>query len=168
MEKDERVPESATRRGQDTEPLSVSESNAKEASSPLVSAAFCVEGDDLVPGVFTAELEIQPSSSDDSSRHTGWLVPSGEDFYRKPFWCIEIPKSGSFDIDDQIACLLDILWPKRAVFRALQRSLTFESAFVANVTIYGGRPVYHLSYETMARMAYFRSKFLLDILDLSG
>jgi hypothetical protein len=137
--------------------------------SPLITTLFYLEGDQLDPKLCTEALGVEPTAFDSSSAlRPGVWVPSGRPNIRLPYWKLKLTKEKSYNIDEPLKRLLDMIWPRREAVIELIRETGYEASFTTTVTIYVDPPRYSLSGNILERLGFFGFDYGLDIYDYSS
>ncbi len=134
---------------------------------PQVTTFFVLKDQRLDPSEVTERFGLKPTKWCAESVRTATIVPSGEPYFRHPFWRLELTKEAVDSTDVGLQRLLDILWPKRGAIVELLAETGWTPIFGTNVTTTHDHPVYELSADTIERLAFFRGEYLLDVFDYS-
>lgn len=136
-----------------------------EEARPLITNFFTITGKDLNIQECTRFLGLQPTETGETIQK-GTSV-DGRTHFRDAFWSIEFTKEPSWEIEEGLIKILDILWPRRECVTAFLSTTGHSALFGTNVSIYASRPLYVLSPQTLSRMAFFETEWGLDIFDYS-
>lgn len=133
-------------------------------SRPLISSHFSIHGETFDPQDCTRAIGIEPTYArrKGMKRRPGSLVA-----LRTSVWTVSFSKVPSDSIDEEIARVIDILWPHQSKVLQFLSSTGLEAGFGNSVTIYEERPLYCLSASTIQRIAAFGVDYGLDIFDYS-
>lgn len=130
--------------------------------SPRLNTSFWLTGECFDPRDFTKIVEMVPTDHGVRGQIRTPRPPVPE-----TFWRLSLEGRRCYEIDEALAELLDLLWPKREAIRSFAKSTGAAVGFDTNVTILEDRPVYSLSPRSLSRMAYLGADYGLDIFDYS-
>lgn len=132
-------------------------------TSPLITSAFGIWGDQLDPVECTRAIGLTPTEVEIK----GQSRPEGRPPVPVTHWGITLEKRISYSIEEPLSELLDLLWPQRERVVEFITSHPVSAIICTNITINKDRPEYCLSPETLQRLAYFKVEYCLDIFDYS-
>jgi hypothetical protein len=134
--------------------------------APTINTVLSLSGPNLVVDECTSAVGLEPTSSRATSVQRGVRLPSGEPNILPPEWILRISSDSSWEIDPELNRLLDLIWPRRALIKALLTAdPSLSGTFLSNVHIEDGRPVYELLPATLSRLAELGLAWCMDIFD---
>ena len=137
----------------------------REETRPLITNYFSITDFSLDPEECTRFLEIEPTETSKAVQRGTFL--DGRPHIRDAFWTIEFSKEPSWEIEEGLSKIIEILWPQRSKVVEFLSTTGFDASFGTNVTIYASRPLYVLSPQVLKEMSYFGAEYGLDIFDYS-
>lgn len=128
-----------------------------------MNIAFVIAGRDIDPDDVTRTVGLEPTRLWHATNETVLKDPRMSTVN----WSVGRRNVASYEVDEAVRQVLDIVWPHREGIQHYRRSREAKACLVCNVTIREDRPVYSLSAETMSRLAALDCEFVLDIYDYS-
>ena len=133
--------------------------------TPIISSGFSISGTNLVPDECTKEMDLQPTSVGLAGTKRR---PDALTTLRTSYWSISFSKEASYDLDEGLAKVLEIMWPKRRKVLGYLRAGSYdEVGFFSTVNIYVDRPLYRIRPDVLRHMAFFGVKYTFDVHDYS-
>jgi len=134
-----------------------------EETRPLITNFFAITDMALDPGECTRIFGINPTVT----REATVEVPFPGRPPIEASWSIRFDKEPSWEIEEGLRKILNIIWPQRDKIVEFLSTTGFSALFGTNVTIHASRPLYVLSPQTLEGMSYFGAEYGLDIFDYS-
>ncbi len=136
-----------------------------EDPRPRISTTFELSGPNLDPRECSQILGLEPTASSGIAEEKGKWIPSGRPNVIEPYWRLQFKDRPSDSIDDELAELLELLWPTREALVELVSRPSYSAGFLSSVSIFVDRPIYCLAPETLRRLGYLGLEWCLDIFD---
>jgi hypothetical protein len=127
---------------------------------PLILSRFSICTDNVDPDVCTSEIGIVPTEVLKKGRSRVHPRPPEPE----NSWSVETERRTMYSVDESIAELLTILWPKKDQIIALCHKCEAECLFVT--AVYANdeyRPVYDISRMSLKRMADLSASWIMDL-----
>ena len=127
-----------------------------------ITTTFCITGDPLNFAECTEAVGMEPTSIQEKRTRGRWL-PSGRPNILPAEWCLEVIHEPSYDVDQCVTELLDLIFPRVEQIKALLTREPYSAGFLTCVTVFEDRPIYSLSASNIKRLAAFNLSWDLDI-----
>lgn len=133
--------------------------------SPRITSSFIIGGECLDLDLCSAFIGLTPTQTSADARALPAAVREIAAKVGKPYWRIDLKRELSYDTNDGLSRLLEIIWPRRNEINEFVSRANLTSAFLSSVSIFYDRPVYSASSETIKKIAYLGAEWSLDIFD---
>jgi hypothetical protein len=128
---------------------------------PKITSFFTFEDDRLDPTACTERIGLQPTGTG----ITGQMLPGRRWPVPHSFWEVEFYQERQHRIETGLRKLLDLLWPARLSIMSFLAETSFSATFGSNVTLQAEEAICEITAETLSRLAFFGTNYIMDIFD---
>ncbi|MBC1210560.1 DUF4279 domain-containing protein [Listeria booriae] len=125
-----------------------------------VKAEFSIEGEDLKPEIITELLQINP----DETWEKGDSIPGKSRIRRSGNWSIGTRFEESFDINDQLSQIVNIIKPKKEKLQNIREAYKLEYGFIVIIKIEDNlKPAIHFDTDLIEFVADIKAVIGVDL-----
>jgi hypothetical protein len=128
---------------------------------PKITSFFTFEDDRLDPSACTERIGLQPTGTG----ITGQMLPGRRWPVPHSFWEVEFYQERQDRIETGLRKLLDLLWPARLSIMSFLAETSFSATFGSNITLRAEEATCEITAETISRLAFFGTNYIMDIFD---
>ncbi|NJL27339.1 MAG: DUF4279 domain-containing protein [Thermoanaerobaculia bacterium] len=133
--------------------------------SPRITSSFIIQGQELDTFLCTSAIGLTPTGTSEDVKSLPAAIQKVARSIGGSYWRIDLEDEKSYDTDEGLVRLLEIVWPSREqIIRFCSRAHA-DIGFLSSVSIFHDRPVYTASAETIKKIAYLGGEWGLDIFD---
>lgn len=139
--------------------MTMADSRATEM--PYITASLVIEQNGLDTNLCTISLGLEPTSV---WRLRDKSLADHHEIYDTN-WILELPERESYNVDDTVKELINLLWPHRNRLLSFLESSGAEASVICNIRlgIHGERPVYELRNDTIRKLGELQCHFMYNI-----